>query len=190
MPGKKVREKVLVDTPRQFKVLQQLLCISAVDFEKKSLLGYTELTIIPLKSELEKIFLNCGWEVRIYRVTVDDFEAKFNRRDPMGSFLSENDKERRDLKFFSEKFYQTALQLDSDQLNGGELEIEIPFAVVDSVQEFRALKIGLEFSLDRPSTGVHFVTPGRPEAAPISEESGTEAREEHPMHMFTYRSKS
>jgi len=51
-----------------------------------------------------------------------------------------------------------ALQIDPDN-NAGELVISIPPEASHLVGEGRALRLGIEFSLEQPQGGVHFVIP-------------------------------
>ena len=51
-----------------------------------------------------------------------------------------------------------AQRVDPDN-NAGELVIQVPPDAVGLVEEGRSLRIGIEFSLEQPEGGVHFVVP-------------------------------
>lgn len=59
---------------------------------------------------------------------------------------------------FSTAHLAAALQIDPDN-NAGELVISIPPEANHVVGEGRALRLGIEFSLEQPQGGVHFVIP-------------------------------
>jgi hypothetical protein len=65
---------------------------------------------------------------------------------------------RRSLDAFSVSHLAAALQIDPDN-NAGELVISIPPEASHLVEEGRALRLGIEFSLEQPQGGVHFVIP-------------------------------
>ena len=65
---------------------------------------------------------------------------------------------RRALEQFSPAHLSAALQTDPDN-NGGELVITIPPEAAGIVSEGRNLRVGVEFSLENPQGGVHFVIP-------------------------------
>lgn len=59
---------------------------------------------------------------------------------------------------FSTAHLAAAQQIDPDN-NAGELVISIPPEANHVVGEGRALRLGIEFSLEQPQGGVHFVIP-------------------------------
>jgi hypothetical protein len=65
---------------------------------------------------------------------------------------------RRSLDVFSTAHLAAAQQIDPDN-NAGELVISIPPEANHVVGEGRALRLGIEFSLEQPQGGVHFVIP-------------------------------
>ena len=62
------------------------------------------------------------------------------------------------MEAFSVTHLAAALQIDPDN-NAGELIISIPPEASHLVGEGRALRLGIEFSLEQPQGGVHFVNP-------------------------------
>nr|CAG4640612.1 EOG090X00M6 [Eulimnadia texana] len=71
--------------------------------------------------------------------------------------------------------HQAAVTSVDPDIGGGEIFIRIPHEASHLVTEGRPLRIGIEFSLEQPAGGVHFVVPN---------DEGTLA--ERGAHMFTY----
>lgn len=65
---------------------------------------------------------------------------------------------RRSLEFFSNMHLAAAQKVDPDN-NNGELVIQVPPEAAHFIAEGRNLRIGIEFSLEQPEGGVHFVLP-------------------------------
>lgn len=59
---------------------------------------------------------------------------------------------------FSQFHLSAAQKIDPDH-NSGELHIQIPEEAAHLVGEGRGLRIGIEFSLESPQGGMHFVVP-------------------------------
>ncbi|MEQ2256712.1 Transcription initiation factor TFIID subunit 2 [Ilyodon furcidens] len=59
----------------------QVVCINNINFQRKSVIGYVELTIFPTVVNLNRIKLNSK-QCRIYRVRVNELEAPFIYNDP------------------------------------------------------------------------------------------------------------
>nr|CAD7405743.1 unnamed protein product [Timema poppensis] len=74
------------------------------------------------------------------------------------TFLPDEEPCRRSLEAFSQSHLAAALQIDPDR-NAGELVISIPSEASHLVGEGKGLRIGIEFSLEQPQGGVHFVIP-------------------------------
>lgn len=62
------------------------------------------------------------------------------------------------METFSSAHLVAAQQIDPDN-NSGELVITIPPEGINLIAEGRFLRIGIEFSLEQPEGGVHFVIP-------------------------------
>lgn len=63
--------------------LHQLLAITDVDFANQRIIGYTELQLKLLQTDVREIYLNCK-QCKIFRVTIDDeFDAEFSLVDPL-----------------------------------------------------------------------------------------------------------
>ncbi|KAH9636821.1 hypothetical protein HF086_017024 [Spodoptera exigua] len=151
----------------------QILSLTGISFERKSVIGFVELTIVPLKDNLRYIRLNAK-QCRIYRVCLNDqYEANFQYFDPFLD-ICQADPNTRSLEVFSQFHLSAAQKIDPDH-NSGELHIQIPEEAAHLVGEGRGLRIGIEFSLESPQGGMHFVVP---------EGEGTLV--EKSAHMFTY----
>lgn len=75
---------------------------------------------------------------------------------------------------FSKHHLSAAQKVDPDN-NAGELVITIPPEAAHLIGEGRGLRIGIEFSLENPEGGIHFVIPETDDPIPAQ-----------PAHMFTY----
>ncbi|XP_046847634.1 transcription initiation factor TFIID subunit 2-like [Xenia sp. Carnegie-2017] len=78
---------------RNFKLVDQYLCITSIDFERRCIFGLTELCILPLQSNLTRLKLNCK-QIRITRICVQDvkdcnvwFDAGFQYNDVEENFV-------------------------------------------------------------------------------------------------------
>uniref|UniRef100_UPI00358F3A99 transcription initiation factor TFIID subunit 2 isoform X2 n=1 Tax=Myxine glutinosa TaxID=7769 RepID=UPI00358F3A99 len=160
------------ESPRPFKLTHQVLCINNINFQKKSLIGYVELTIFPYLASLNKIRLNCK-QCLIYRVRVNDYEAAFIYNDPTLEVCHHETKQR-NLAFFSSAYAAAVQAVEADSGNG-ELCIKIPSELREHVEELRGLKVHIEFWLDQPKGGLQFVVPEL-----------EESMAERAAHVFSY----
>uniref|UniRef100_A0A182VCN1 Transcription initiation factor TFIID subunit 2 n=1 Tax=Anopheles merus TaxID=30066 RepID=A0A182VCN1_ANOME len=160
-------------TPRPFKLAHQILSLTGINFERKSIIGFVELLIVPTSDWLPVIRLNCR-QCRIYRVILDDsYEAEMHYFDPFQD-ICQGETKNKSLEFFSKSHLDVARQTDADE-NKGELVIVVPPEAKHLISEGRGVRIGIEFSLEDPPGGVHFVIP-----------EGEGTMEERAAHMFTY----
>lgn len=168
-----MKKEKTADKSRPFKLAHQIVSLTGINIQRQSIIGFVELTIAPLRDNLRNIKLNAK-QCRIYRVIINDaFEAPFQYFDPFLD-ICQGDTMQRSLDAFSVSHLAAALQIDPDN-NAGELVISIPPEASHLVGEGRALRLGIEFSLEQPQGGVHFVIPDC---------EGTLA--ERGAHMFTY----
>uniref|UniRef100_A0A8D8N598 Transcription initiation factor TFIID subunit 2 n=5 Tax=Culex pipiens TaxID=7175 RepID=A0A8D8N598_CULPI len=167
-----MKKEKTADNVRPFKLVHQILSLTGISFERKSIIGFVELTIVPVKETLKIIRLNCR-QCRIYRVILNDsYEATFHYFDPFLDICQDN--KTKSLEVFSKCHLEMAKKTDPDN-NAGELVIVVPEQATHLIGEGRGLRIGIEFSLEDPSGGVHFVIP-----------EGEGTMEERAAHMFTY----
>ncbi|KAH0952770.1 hypothetical protein HN011_011355 [Eciton burchellii] len=151
----------------------QILSLTGISFQRKSIIGFVELTIIPLRDVLRLVKVNAK-QCRIYRVCLNDtYEAPFQYFDPFLD-ICQRDSKQRSLEFFSNMHLAAAQKVDPDN-NTGELIVQIPPDAAHLVVEGRSLRISIEFSLEQPQGGVHFAVPDC---------EGTLA--ERGAHMYTY----
>ncbi|XP_055846855.1 transcription initiation factor TFIID subunit 2 [Episyrphus balteatus] len=171
----KVEKTAKPEITRPFKLAHQIVSLTGISFERRSIIGFVELTIVPAKENLHIIRLNAQ-QCRIYRVVLNDVcEAKFVYFDPFMN-VCQSDTKTRSLETFS-KHHLTAAQKTNPDVNAGELIIEVPPEGFHMIQEGRGLRIGIEFSIENPQGGIHFVIPPEVEGQPPTPNSA---------HMFTY----
>uniref|UniRef100_A0A023F4P3 Transcription initiation factor TFIID subunit 2 n=1 Tax=Triatoma infestans TaxID=30076 RepID=A0A023F4P3_TRIIF len=145
------------DTNRPFKLAHQIVSLTGINFQRKSIIGYSELTIVPLRDNLRVLKLNAK-QCRIYRVCINDIhEVSFQYFDPFLDITHDDDRER-SLEAFAQAHVNAASQIDPDK-NGGELVVMIGEEAASLVTEGRSVRIGVEFSLEQPQGGIHFVIP-------------------------------
>ncbi|XP_015121942.1 transcription initiation factor TFIID subunit 2 [Diachasma alloeum] len=168
-----MKKERTADNSRPFKLAHQIVSLTGISFQRKSIIGFVELTIVPLRDRLLKIRLNAR-QCRIYRVCLNDtLEAPFQYFDPFLD-ICQGDEKQRSLEFFSTMHLAAAQKVDPDN-NSGELLITMPEGSESLIQINQKLRIGIEFSLEQPQGGVHFVVPNC---------EGSLA--ERGAHMYTY----
>ncbi|KAJ1521858.1 hypothetical protein ONE63_002203 [Megalurothrips usitatus] len=161
------------DSTRPFKLAHQIVSLTGISFQRKSIIGFVELTIVPLKEYIRHIKLNAK-QSRIYRVSLnDEYEAPFQYFDPFLD-ICQSDPTQRSMEHFASAHLTAALQIDPDN-NAGELVISLPVEAQHLVREGQPLRVGIEFSLEQPQGGIQFVVP---------DIEGTP--KEKGAHMFTY----
>ena len=168
-----MKKERTADNSRPYKLAHQIVSLTGISFQRKSIIGFVELTIVPLRETLRLVKLNAK-QCRIYRVCLNDtYEAPFQYFDPFLD-ICQGDGKQRSLEFFSTMHLAAAQRVDPDN-NAGELVVQIPSDAAHLVAEGRSLRISIEFSLEQPQGGVHFVVPNC---------EGTLA--ERGAHMYTY----
>ncbi|XP_046383438.1 transcription initiation factor TFIID subunit 2 [Ischnura elegans] len=177
---------------RPFKLVHQILSLTGINFLRQSIIGYVELTIVPLRDGIRSIPINSK-QCKVYRVCLNDtYECPFQYFDPFLDVCQGDNKEQ-SLDHFSARHLVAALQVDPDCSGmgasvgsgkgsritggypGGELVIDIPPEALHLVSEGRPLRIAVEFSLEQPKGGLHFVVP-----------SGEGSLVQRGAHMFTW----
>ena len=168
----------VVSSQREFKLIHQILCITSVEFNKQTIYGFVELHIVPLVTVLSRIKLNCK-QCRIYRVCVKGsgldswLEAAFITDDPGTNVCPDGRK--RNLDYFSKSLQNAVLQTDADN-HGGEITVRMPSETIPLIAAKKTLRLSIEFVLDKPRGGVHFVVPNG-EGTPV----------ERNCHMYSYK---
>ncbi|XP_017782255.1 PREDICTED: transcription initiation factor TFIID subunit 2 [Nicrophorus vespilloides] len=168
-----MRKERTADNCRPYKLAHQILSLTGISFERKSIIGFVELTVVPLRDSLRHIKLNAK-QCRIYRVSLNEtYEAHFQYFDPFLD-ICQGDANTRALESFNTHHLAAALKVDPDN-SAGELVVTIPSEAAHLIAEGTALRVGIEFSLEQPQGGIHFVVhPG----------DGTPA--ERGVHLYTY----
>lgn len=140
-----------------FRILSQTVCISDVDFREQSFSVFTELSLAPIHPELRQICLNIGCDALLPnelpegsggRVTVNDEDAEYSRRDPF-HIISQNREQ--SLHQLSPQMYE--ILEDSE----GELLINVPESCYDSMDEQMVIKVGIDAKVIKPKHGIQFV---------------------------------
>lgn len=171
---KKMKKEKSGDNVRPYKLAHQIVSLTGISFERRSIIGFVELTIVPTRENLRIIRLSAK-QCRIYRVVLNDVcEAPFFYFDPFLD-ICQADPKTRSLEQFSKYHLIAAQKVDIDN-NAGELIIQVPPDGYHLIGEGRGLRVGIEFSLENPEGGIHFVIPPETEG-----QIGQNA-----AHLFTY----
>ncbi|VUZ48449.1 unnamed protein product, partial [Hymenolepis diminuta] len=159
---------------RPFRLAHQTLVITNIDFTQCVLVGYTQLVIWPLDTTLRRIYLNAN-QCRIHRVCVEGAEENFRNssslfarsyppvdvhymfNDPCLE-ICKQDCKYRTLDNFETQHASVISSVDPDNA-AGELSLLIPLIFNDLIREQSPLLITIEFSLNQPKNGFHFVVP-------------------------------
>eukprot|EP00057_Strongylocentrotus_purpuratus_P009012 XP_011663486.1 PREDICTED: transcription initiation factor TFIID subunit 2 [Strongylocentrotus purpuratus] len=153
----------------------QILCITAINFNRRSIVGFTELHLLPLRAGVNRIKLNCK-QCMVYRVVINDqwdVTKTISYNDPTLSICQQEMKQR-NLVFFSNRHKEAVASVSSDR-GYGELIVKIPKSAMNLVNDYKTLRLSIEFSLENPSGGIHFVVP-----------DAEDTMAERAAHMFTY----
>ncbi|VDM41643.1 unnamed protein product [Toxocara canis] len=167
-----------------FRVLSQSVCITDINFQEQSFSVFTELSLVPIHPELRQICLNLGTDALLPnelpeasggRVTVNDEDAEYTRRDPLEFLVQCPDQS---LRRLSQQMYDV---LEDSE---GELLINVPESCYDSMDEQMVVKVGIDVKVIKPRhvsldffQGIQFI--------------GHFSREgilEKGAHMYTFRS--
>ncbi|KAK3090048.1 hypothetical protein FSP39_008810, partial [Pinctada imbricata] len=119
--------------------------------------GYVELAIHPLRPDLRRVKINSK-QCKIYHVSVNEqYEARFTYNDPTLE-ICQGEVKQRNLDYFQNCHLSAMNAVDADKGNG-EVTVRLPPEVFLTVQDMRPFKLSIEFSLEMPKGGVHFVMP-------------------------------
>ncbi|XP_060655277.1 transcription initiation factor TFIID subunit 2 [Drosophila nasuta] len=160
---------------RPFKLAHQVVSLTGISFDRRTVIGMVELTIVPNNENLRLIRLNAK-QLRIYSVVLNDVcQAEFHYFDPFQNICN-SEPHSRSMDVFSKCHLNAATITDPDE-NNGELVIEVPPDGYSLIQEGRGLRIRIEFSAENPKSGMHFVIP----ATSPDDENGQVSS----AHMYT-----
>ncbi|XP_064625594.1 transcription initiation factor TFIID subunit 2-like [Lineus longissimus] len=156
-----------------YRLAHQTLAVTGINFETKSIIGYCELTIHPLRPDVKRIKINCK-QSRVYRISVNDYPCEvFLYNDPTLE-ICQGDSKQRNLDFFETAHASAISAVDPDKGNG-EITVRMPNELGQWIAELKPLRMTIEFSLEEPQGGIQFVVP---------DVEGTLA--ERSAHLFTY----
>lgn len=142
---------------RPYKLVHQILSINNINFYQKSFIGVTQLEILPQKSSLKTIKLNCK-QCKVFQIMINDFyECQFDYCDPTLEICTKDNKHR-NLDTFT-KNHSDAVGSTDPEKNLGEIIVHIPTQLYSYVAEGKTLVLNIEFGLERPGGGIHFVVP-------------------------------
>jgi len=114
-----------------------------------------ELHVIPQKADLKTIKINCK-QLMIFKITMNDYyPCTFTYNDPTLEICQEDVKQR-NLDLFANYHYSAISSTDPER-NAGEIIIQIPTQLASYVSEAKTLRIAIEFGVEEPLGGVHFV---------------------------------
>ncbi|KAI1287683.1 Transcription initiation factor TFIID subunit 2 [Halotydeus destructor] len=144
---------------RPYKLSHQLLCIKSINFQKQSLIGLVEINLIPQRNNIEKIKFSCK-QCKIFRLTLNDvYDVPFKYNDPTLDICHDEGKaKQKSVDIFSAAHHSAVVSVDADY-SKGEITVTIPKHLQHHVVEGRPIKITLEFGIERPLGGLHFVVP-------------------------------
>ncbi|XP_022710567.1 transcription initiation factor TFIID subunit 2-like isoform X2 [Varroa jacobsoni] len=150
----------VTERERPYKLLQQVLCITAINFQRQSLIGLVELTLNPIKNNV--------------RIRVNDVhDSAFTYNDPTMEICQDEAKaKQRNLDYFSQAHLSAVSAVDGS-LGYGEVSVRIPSDV--TITADCPFRVAVEFSLERPAGGMQFVVP-----------DGEGSLQERAAHCFTY----
>jgi len=105
----------------------------------------------------------------------DFYECQFDYCDPTLEICTQDNK-LRNLDTFTKRHHDSVASTDPEK-NLGEIIIHIPTQLYNYVAEGKTLVLNIEFGLEKPAGGIHFVVP--------FEEGSDELPAEKLMHMYT-----
>ncbi|CAG0916730.1 unnamed protein product [Notodromas monacha] len=158
---------------RPYKLVHQVVCLTGLNFQRRSIIGCVELTLECVKP-YRFICLNAK-QCRIYKVCINDtIEAQFQYFDPFLE-ICDGDDYPRSSEYLKIKHEEVAHDVDADVVKG-EVFIPIPPSATSLISPTAApIRVTVEFSFEQPQGGIQFVVP---------ECEGTLV--ERAAHMFTY----
>lgn len=154
---------------KTYLLAHQNVCVTNIDFVQKKLNGYVELLFVPLKLKLSRVRLNAK-QCQITRLLAkgchDYYPCTFTFNDPLLEVVPNEGEPQRTLKEFNPKHQEAVYSTEA-----GELVVTLPDEVTKDVSDGSTFKVLVEYNIENPQGGIHFVTPEEHESA----------------HLFTYR---
>lgn len=164
-------------TDKSYLLRHQNVCLNEIDFELKRISGFVEIHLTPLKNKLTRVRLNakqCKIKRLLAAISDDPVAYKschFTYNDPLleVSQIGLNEKpdgehqtqHEKNLKKFQTK-HQDAVQSTEHDFGNGEVIVHLPDEIqkqISSGETEKLLKILIEYSIENPQGGLHFVIP-------------------------------
>lgn len=154
---------------KTYLLAHQNVCITNIDFVHKKITGFTELLFVPLKlNKVSKIKLNskqCQIVKLLAKGSTNYYNCNFTFNDPLLEVVpvepqieGELPAPERTLKKFSSKHQDAVLSTEID-FGNGEIIIQLPDQVQKEIMDGSTFKIFVEYIIEQPQGGLHFVTP-------------------------------
>lgn len=154
---------------KTYLLAHQNVCITDIDFVAKRINGFVELHFLPLKLKVSRIKLNTK-QCQIKRLLAKgchDYQiCAFTYNDPLLEIVpneppSESGEliaPERTLKKFNSKHQDAVYSVEYDCGNG-EIVITLPDEVQKDVSDGSTFKVFIEYMIENPQGGLHFVLP-------------------------------
>lgn len=142
------------------------------------------MTIVPLR-ELTKIRINCR-QAKIYKICINDYiDAEFTYHDPVIEVCQDEAKvKQKSVDVFSQAFHSAVQSVEGK--NRGEVTINLPLYLTAKIVDGEFIKIAIEFAVEKPNGGIHFVVPReRKKESKETEEVDSSSFGEREVHLFT-----
>lgn len=157
---------------KTYLLAHQNVCITNIDFVHKKLNGFVELHFIPLKPKLSRVRLNakrCKILKLLAKGSQDYHTCDFTYNDPLLEVVpvetpieaGDLTAPERTLKKFSAK-HQDAVHSTEVDFGNGEIIIQLPDEVQEEITNGSQFKIFVEYVIEEPESGIHFVIPEEP----------------------------
>lgn len=154
---------------KTYLLAHQNLCITNIDYVQQKITGFTELHFVPLKlNKISKIRLNakqCQIVKLLAKGSSEYRNCSFTFNDPLQEVVPPEPQpdgqpavQERNLKKFSSK-HQDAVATTELDSGGGEIIVTLPDEVQKEVSDGSTFKIFVEYFIERPTGGLHFVFP-------------------------------
>lgn len=162
---------------KSYILAHQNVCITEIDFVDRTLTGFVELQFVPLKLNVTKLKLNakqCQIVRLLARGSGTYYPCQFTYSDPLlevvqvepppaeGQLPASSEKT---LKKFNNKHADAVYSTEPD-FGNGEIIINLPDEVQKEVSEGSTFRIFIEYLIEKPTGGLHFVVPPDEEGDP------------------------
>ena len=154
---------------KTYLLAHQNVSITTIDFKNKRLVGFTELLFVPLKlNQVSKVKLNtkqCQIIKILAKGSAEYHSCDFTYNDPLLEILQtdvqpgfELQQPERSIKKFGSRHHEAVLNTELD-FNASEINLTLPAQVQKEISDGSTFKIFVEYIIEQPQGGLHFVTP-------------------------------